>query len=343
MQAWEGIQGLRGEERTNYPVTFSVDDLGDGLTLTAQTPASVGPLRVCEFMRTALESLAEALETAPATAVHTLEVLPAAERDHLLYEWNDTRTEYPSDKCVHELFEDQAARTPDAVAVVFAAEELSYAELNRRANRLAHYLRRLGVRPDDRVAICAERGLAMVVALLAVLKAGAAYVPLDPAYPADRLRFMFEDCAPVALLTQSHLKDYSVSSARACRCSIWRTAAPLWRDQPESNPDRASIGLTPEHLAYVIYTSGSTGMPKGVMVEHRNVVHLLRLRCNGCVQSAMTSGRCFTSLSTLTVCGLGVLLASTRGGGWCQIVAKRAGSHRTAWMSTLINTVHPSA
>ena len=125
-----------------------MDDLGEAFALTAQSPASIGPLRICQFMRIALESLAEALETTPAKPVRTLEVLPAAERHHVLYEWNETRAEYPADQCVHQLFEQQVVRTPDAVAVVFEEQQLSYAELNARANRLAHYLRDLGVGPD---------------------------------------------------------------------------------------------------------------------------------------------------------------------------------------------------
>ena len=204
-QAWQGMRWLRGEERTNYPITLSVNDLGEGFSLDAQSPAWIGPKRLCEFMRTALESLAAALERRPASAVRRLEVMPESERHRLLYEWNATQAEYPSDKCVHQLFEEQAARTPDATALVLEEESLSYAELNGRANRLAHYLRQLGVGPDDRVAICAERGFEMIVALLAVLKAGGGYVPLDPTYPQDRLRFMLQDSDPVALLTQSHL------------------------------------------------------------------------------------------------------------------------------------------
>ena len=141
----------------------------------------------------------------PGCAAGRVEMLSATERHQLLYGWNDTGTAFPRDKCVQELFEEQVARTPDAIAVVFEGEELSYARLNARANRLAHYLRDLGVRPDDRVAICAERSLEMVVALLAILKAGGAYVPLDPSYPVERLRFMLEDSAPAALLTQGHL------------------------------------------------------------------------------------------------------------------------------------------
>ena len=263
LQAWEGIRGLRGQERTNYPFTLSVNDLGQGFSLDAQTPASIGPMRVCQYMCRALEALVEALETSPARAVRTLEVLPAAERHRLLYEWNDTEVEYPSDKCVHELFEEQAEKTPEAVAVVYEDEQLSYGELNRRANQLAHYLRELGVKPDDRVALCLERSLEMVVALLAVLKAGGAYVPLDPDYPPERLRFMLEDSQPVVLLTQSHLRELFNQLEDALPVLDLDDSTP-WQQQPESNPDPAAIGLTPSHLAYVIYTSGSTGLPKGV-------------------------------------------------------------------------------
>ena len=147
--------------------------------------------------------------------------------------------------------------------------QLSYGELNRRANRLAHYLRELGVKPDERVAICVERGLEMIVALLGVLKAGGAYVPLDPAYPAERLRYMLEDSGPVVLLTQGHLcgavhrTQCCTAGSRSERCQL------RWQKPARHQPDPATIGLTPEHLAYIIYTSGSTGKPKGVMVEHR--------------------------------------------------------------------------
>jgi len=138
--------------------------------------------------------------------------LSRAERRQLLYEWNDTKRPFPSEKCIHELFEEQVEKTPEAVALAFENEFLSYAGLNQRANQLAQHLRELGVRPDDRVAICAERGLEMVVGLLATLKAGGAYVPLDPAFPAERLRFMIEDSAPVVLLTQTRLETFFVGS-----------------------------------------------------------------------------------------------------------------------------------
>jgi amino acid adenylation domain-containing protein len=274
MQAWQGVQRLRGKERTNYPFTLSVDDLGEGFSLHAHIPASIGAQRICAFMSTALESLVNALETSPAKKVRTLEVLPQPERDRVLYEWNETKAEYPADKCVHQLFEEQVTKTPDAVAVVFEDQELSYGELNRRANQLAHYLMELGVKPDDRVAICIERSLEMIVALLAVLKAGGAYVPLDPAYPAERLRFMLEDSAPVALLTQAYLREL-FSNYTHLRLIELDPFIPPWLGEPETNPDPNSLGLTPNHLAYVIYTSGSTGSPKGVMVQHRGLCNLV--------------------------------------------------------------------
>ncbi|HLL46748.1 MAG TPA: amino acid adenylation domain-containing protein, partial [Longimicrobiaceae bacterium] len=270
-RAWEGITGLRGEERTNYPLVLSVDDLGEGFRLTAQVREPVEPLRVCGFVHAALERLVEALETAPAAAVRGLDVLPGAERRQVLEAWNATEAEYPRESCIHELFEAQAARTPDAAAVVFEGGALTYGELNARANRLAHHLRGLGVGPEARVAICVERGPEMVAGLLAVLKAGGAYVPLDPAYPADRLRHMLEDSAPAVLLTQGALAG-RLGAAELTVLDL-QAGEPAWASRSETNPERA--GLTPDHLAYVIYTSGSTGRPKGVMNQHRGVVNRL--------------------------------------------------------------------
>ena len=217
-------------------------------------------------------NLLEAMVADDTQAVDRLPILGKAERDRVLYEWNDTKAEYPSDKCVHELFEEQVLKSPDAVAVVFEDRELSYSELNRRANQLAHYLRELGVKPDDRVAICVERGFEMIVGLMAVLKAGGAYVPLDPAYPVERLRFMLEDSEPVALLTQSHLRELFAATGDALSVLDLDDQDAAWHRLLDSNPDPGSIGLTPRHLAYLIYTSGSTGLPKGVMVEHRGLV-----------------------------------------------------------------------
>ena len=196
-RAWEGMELLHREERTSYPFTLSVDDVAEGFGLTAQTAASVGAKRACEYMRAALEGLVEALEKEPGRTVRTLDVLPAAEREQVLFKFNDTAVEYPREKCIHELFEEQAEKSPGNTAVVFEDTSLTYAELNGRANQLAWHLRELGVRPETCVGICVERGLEMVVGLLAILKAGGTYVPLDPRHPVGRLRYMLEDSAPV--------------------------------------------------------------------------------------------------------------------------------------------------
>ncbi|HYW09981.1 MAG TPA: condensation domain-containing protein, partial [Longimicrobium sp.] len=202
--------------------------------------------------------------------VDRLPLLPEDERRRTLAAWNDTDAAYPADRCLHELFEAGAARAPDAVAVEAEDGALTYSELNARANRLAHHLRALGVLPDARVAICAERGVELMTALLAVLKAGGAYVPLDPEYPADRLRYMLEDSAPVALLVHGAPADLSAPGVPRLEL---RAGAAAWDGFPDTDPPRS--GLTADHLAYVIYTSGSTGRPKGVMVEHRSVVNVL--------------------------------------------------------------------
>ena len=268
------VQNRCADEHTGYPFVLSVDDLGDQLKFAAQAPASIGALRICQFMHTALASLIEALESVPATPVAMLNVLPQAERHQILSGWNDTGVDFQSHHCVHELFEEQVRANPGAIAIVHEENKLSYAELNLRANRLAHYLRHLGVKPDVCVAVCVERGFEMIVGLLAILKAGGAYVPLDPAYPVERIRFMLEDSAPLALLTSSHLAGvFSGIDTTPGVLHLDAINAP-WQNHPDSNPSPAAVGLSPNHLAYVIYTSGSTGKPKGVLCEHRGLCNL---------------------------------------------------------------------
>ncbi|HEX3682331.1 MAG TPA: amino acid adenylation domain-containing protein, partial [Bryobacteraceae bacterium] len=270
------MQLLEGQERTNYPLCLYVNDFGQAFSLEAQVDASIDPQRVCAMMYTALESLVTGLERDPAAPVSGLDVLPAAERRQLLVSWNDTSAAYTKNRCIHELFEAQAVQAPAAIALACEGQTLSYGELNRRANRLAHYLQHLGVKPDDRVALCAERGLEMVVAILAVLKAGGGYVPLDPAYPVERLAYMLEDSAPAVLLVHLSADTRHALSAILTTASIpvvdLEADARAWADERDWNP--GALGLQPQHLAYVIYTSGSTGAPKGVMVEHANVVRL---------------------------------------------------------------------
>ncbi|HEX6041431.1 amino acid adenylation domain-containing protein, partial [Longimicrobium sp.] len=262
------------EGRTNYPLMMSVDDLGEAMAFTAHAPASVRPLRVLRMMHAALESLVEALETAPGAALGGLAVLPEAERLQVVRGFNETGRAYPRQACVHGLFEARAARTPDAVAVVFEGERVTYGALNARANRLAHHLGDLGVGPDVRVGICVERSVEMVVGLLGILKAGGAYVPLDASYPVDRLRHMVEDSAPAVLLTHPPQAATAAALSAGSALPVLDVAAEgAWAHRSAENP--AGTGVGPGNLAHVLFTSGSTGRPKGVMLEHGSLVNRL--------------------------------------------------------------------
>ncbi|KAF1718195.1 type I polyketide synthase [Pseudoxanthomonas yeongjuensis] len=221
------------------------------------------------------QALLESMGADAETEVGKLPMIGADERRHLLETWNDTVVGYPQDQCLHTLIEAQVARTPQAIAVVSEGLELDFAELNRRANRLAHHLRALGVRPDDRVGICVERGWRMVVGLLAILKSGGAYVPLDPAYPVDRLAHMLKDSAPKVLLAQSSLEPLLRGLEVACPLLDLSAEATPWGELPATDIPVAEIGLGARNLAYMIYTSGSTGLPKGAMNEHRGIVNRL--------------------------------------------------------------------
>ncbi|KAG0321904.1 hypothetical protein BGZ97_009763, partial [Linnemannia gamsii] len=265
---------LRAEERDNYPIGLSIEDFGQALGLTASIAQPFDAKRVCGYMHQAMQSLADALEHTPDKPVYQLEVLPPSEQELLLNTWNTTAIPYPEHQCLHWLFEEQVERTPDAVALVRDNQTVSYAELNAQANRLARYLRDLGVQPDSRVALLVQSSIEAVIAMLAVIKAGGAYVPLDPDYPPERLVDMVTDCAPVALL--------SIGEPHAAVVQCLGTQVPIlglqadatqWTHYSSRNLDSNEFALNAEHLAYVIYTSGSTGRPKGVMVEHRNVVN----------------------------------------------------------------------
>ncbi|MBD2816128.1 amino acid adenylation domain-containing protein, partial [Xenorhabdus sp. Flor] len=272
-----GIRIVATEERSHYPLTLSIDDLGVDFRLTVLAVTDIDPHRVITYLVTAISGLVETLAHTPQERIQALPILPSEERQKLLVDFNATQADFPQDALIHQLFETQAAQHPDTIAVLFEEQTISYGELNIRANRLAHYLITLGVRPDDRVAICVERSPEMVVGLLAILKAGGAYVPLDPAYPAERLAYMLEDAAPVVLLTQTLLMQ-TTQPDRLASPTFTVTFDDLEQfltAQPTHNPDVQTLGLTSHHLAYVIYTSGSTGMPKGVMVEHRGLTNLI--------------------------------------------------------------------
>ncbi|MCF5707191.1 amino acid adenylation domain-containing protein, partial [Pseudomonas syringae] len=334
VERWGGAQVLEVTERTNYPFMLSVDDLGEGFLLSVQTVVAIAPQRVAGYMTAALESLADALESTPHLPIHGLNILPAQERTQLLAGFNDTVAAYPLEHTVHGLFEAQVQRTPTSVALVHGAAELTYSELNERANRLAHHLREQGVVPDSRVAICVERGADMVVGLLAILKAGGGYVPLDPAYPAERIAYMLQDSAPAVVLAQNVTRNLVAASG----VPVVNLDDVTWQDKSVSNPQVDS--LTSTHLAYVIYTSGSTGLPKGVMIEHRNTVNFLTWAQASFEPSVLAKTLFSTSLNfDLAVYECFAPLIS---GGCIDVVTNVLALNEGEHDVTLINTV-PSA
>lgn len=224
-------------------------------------------VRLAEHFKVLLAGIIQA----PSQKICELPLLTPAERHQLLVDWNDTESEFPKEKCIHQLFEEQVERTPSAIAVVFEDKQLTYRELNGRANQLAHYLRSLGVKPEVLVGICLERSIEMVVGLLGILKAGGAYVPLDPAYPLERLAFIMEETQIKVLLTQKSLIEKLPPLTAQLVCLD--TDSEVIKIESKTN---LTNSVTPDNLAYVMYTSGSTGRPKGVSVIHRGVVRLVK-------------------------------------------------------------------
>jgi amino acid adenylation domain-containing protein/thioester reductase-like protein len=220
------------------------------------------------------QKLLRSVIDSPDLRISELTMMDEAERQQLLVEWNCAPWQ-AAEGLVHELFEKQVENTPDAVALEYKDEQLSYGVLNGRANQLARYLRQIGVGPESRVALCLERNCEMVVALLAVLKAGGAYVPLDPAYPVDRLRFMIEDSTPLVLLTHSHLQTLFTGISNGMLVLDPAALTTSCEQYAACNLDREAVQLSPENLSYLIYTSGSTGVPKGVQITHAAVVNFL--------------------------------------------------------------------
>ncbi|HEY6235346.1 MAG TPA: amino acid adenylation domain-containing protein, partial [Candidatus Elarobacter sp.] len=269
-QAWRGIAVLSGEERTNYPIGMSVNDHGDELSLSVKSDASVDPGRLCGYMQTALAGMVDALEREPARALSSVEVVPERERAQVLVEWNATEAAYAGAVCVQELFEEQVWHEPESPALEFDGERLSYGELNARANRLARHLQTLGVQAQTRVGVLMERSPEFVVGVLGVLKAGGVYVPLDPAYPSERLAFMLADAAPPVVLTHERVAEDRAELLRQSPVRVVDVVADadVWSAEAASD---LQVAAAPSDLAYVIYTSGSTGAPKGVMVSHEQL------------------------------------------------------------------------
>ncbi|WP_442938107.1 amino acid adenylation domain-containing protein [Nostoc sp.] len=254
---------------TKFDLSLSMYNSGAGLVGVWEYSTDLFDNSTIERMTGHFVTLLEGIVANPKKRISQLPMLTQVEQHQLLVEWNSTQAEYSFDKCIHELFEEQCLSTPSAVAVVFENQQLTYQQLNCRANQLAHYLRSLGVKPDVLVGICVERSIEMVVGLLGILKAGGAYVPLDPDYPTERLRFMLEDAQVSVLLTQQRLIDRlpEHQANLVCLDEVWSQIA-------QNNQNNPRSGVRAFHLANVIYTSGSTGKPKGVMVEHEGLCNL---------------------------------------------------------------------
>lgn len=255
---------------TNFDLTLDVVERDGRYLIKFESNADLFEEATITRMMGQLETLLAGIVTNPEQKISELPLLTDAERRQLLGEWTATATGYPSDRCVHELFAEQARQTPEATAVAFADEQLTYAELNRRANQLANYLRALGVGRGALVGVHLERSAKLIVALLGIVKAGGAYLPLDLAYPQERMEFMLADAkAPVLLTEKSLLEAAPKTEGRTvCLDDEWDAIGSFSDGAPENVN-------TPEDLIYVIYTSGSTGTPKGVAVPHRAVNRLI--------------------------------------------------------------------
>jgi amino acid adenylation domain-containing protein len=253
-----------------FDLTMSLEDTEEGLTGILEYNSDLFDATTISRILGHFQTLLTGIVANPQQRVSDLPLLTLNEQQQILVEWNDTQTDIGDVQCVQQLFEEQVAKTPDAVAVVFDQQKLTYQQLNERANQLAHYLQSLGVKPEVLVGICVERSLDMVVGLLAILKAGGTYVPLDPAYPASRLEFMLEDAQVPILLTQSDLIATLPQHQAQVVC-----IDSDWQQITRHSTDNPRIDVTKENLAYIIYTSGSTGKPKGVQIPHTALTNFL--------------------------------------------------------------------
>ncbi|HYG62699.1 MAG TPA: amino acid adenylation domain-containing protein, partial [Thermoanaerobaculia bacterium] len=278
-QGGPGIPGLAISalpvdlEVAKFDLVLTLGESAAGLTGTLEYDADLFDRSTAARLASHLNRFLDEIAADPARRVSEVPQLAPAEQHQLLVEWNDSAADYAGAVCLHELIESQVERSPDAVALSCGGEELSYAELERRSNLLAHRLRELGAGPEVPVAMCVERSLAMLVGLLAVLKAGGAYVPLDPDYPSERLASMIEDSGASLLLAQSHLVPrLPAGNARVLLLDHEDGAAAPGTGRP---PARPIGGAMPDSLVYVLFTSGSTGRPKGAAISHRAILNRL--------------------------------------------------------------------
>jgi amino acid adenylation domain-containing protein len=262
---------LSGTKTSKFDLVLVLTDGGDDIWAELEYNSDLFDDSRIERMFGHYIKLLAAAAANPDGRLDDLEMLTDSERRLMLADWNRTDSPYPKDRCVHELVQEQAKLAPDAIATVCGKSQLTYRQLNARANQLAHHLQNLGVRPDTLVAVCVERSCEMIVALLGILKAGGAYVPLDPGSPAERLSFMIHDSGAPVLLTQNRLRD-QLRVGSSCKVICIDTDWPTIAQSPAENPARSA---GPTNLAYTIYTSGSTGEPKGVELNHHGLLNLI--------------------------------------------------------------------
>jgi amino acid adenylation domain-containing protein len=253
-----------------FDLTLFVEDRGRELVAIFEYNTDLFKATTITRMLGHFQTLLEGIVANPNQRLSDLPLLTEVERNQLLIEWNQTRTDSSHNLCIHQLLEEQVERTPDAVAVIFGNQQLTYRELNQRANQLAHYLQKLGVKPEVFVGICVERSIEMLVGLLGILKAGGAYVPLDSTYPKERLAFMLEDARAPVLLTQQRLLEIIPSHSGKVVCLDTN-----WQEIGKEISENSVSNVCADNLAYVIYTSGSTGKPKGTLIHHRGLVNYL--------------------------------------------------------------------
>ena len=269
-QLAQGIQVLEWQEWTNYPLVLSIHDHGEEFVLSVQTERRIDPNRVLSYMSTALQSLVNALQAGSQTSAVTLSILPAQERHQVLEIFNANSVAYPADALMHRLFEAQVEQAPEAIAVISEGAQLTYAELNARANQLANHLCSKGVQPQDFIPVIMTRSLSMLISQLAILKSGAVYVPIDPKLPLERQAFMLDDCNARLVLAED-----PAPADLGSKITTWIDYphdAEAIRAFGDSNLD---LQLSAPCAAYVMYTSGSSGAPKGVVVPHHAVIRLV--------------------------------------------------------------------
>lgn len=258
----------------NYPLELTINDFKDNFEIELNVDESVNPHLIHEYIEKVLFELIAIVDNRIESLASDISIIPQTELVEQQQNWNNTFSPYNNNLCLHELFETQVIKNSGNIAIIFGQEKLTYSELNKRSNQLAHLLINYrGVKPDTLVGICLDRSIEMVVSILAILKAGGAYVPLDPDYPKSRLEYLIEDSNLSTIITSNKLLELSEVNSKNILNIQDINIINILNQQPVTNPKVDELGLKSNHLAYVIYTSGSTGKPKGVMIEHSSIVN----------------------------------------------------------------------